>query len=184
MIDDESKNIKPLNVSASDFGWKNFYQLETIHAWLDHLAEKYKDLITPLTIGTSYEGRPLKGVKLSYRKGNTAVFIEAGVHAREWISPATATFILNQLLTSTDPKVQNIARNFDWIVFPVFNPDGYKYTFDVDRLWRKNRERFGSCFGVDLNRNWNSSWSKIDQGSREPCGNNYPGPYVFSAPGM
>lgn len=183
MIDNESKNIAPVNVSADDFGWKNFYQLETIHAWLDRIAEKYSDVITPLNIGTSYEGRPLKGVKLSYKNDNTAVFIEAGIHAKEWIGPATATFILNQLLTSSDSKVQYLARNFDWIIFPVFNPDGYKYTFDVDRFWRKNREPFGSCFGVDLNRNFNVSWNSIAENIEGPCSNTHAGPYAFSAPG-
>lgn len=184
MIDDESKDIKPLNVSATDFEWKNFYHLETIHAWLDNLAEKYSDIVTPLNIGMSYEGRPLKGVKISYRNDNPTVLIEAGTHAREWIGPATATFILKQLLTSTDPNVRNVASNFNWIVFPVCNPDGYKYTFEGDRLWRKNREPFGRCFGVDLNRNWNSSWNDgTNEQSSAPCGNNYPGPYAFSAPG-
>ncbi|XP_037027417.1 zinc carboxypeptidase-like [Bradysia coprophila] len=182
MIDVELKSIKPLNTLAIDFGWKHFYQLETIYAWLDYLAEKYSDLITPLDIGMSFEGRPLKGVRLSYKADNPTVFIEAGIHAKEWIGPATATFILNQLLTSTDTKVKHIARNFNWIVFPVFNPDGYKYTFDVNRLWRKSREPFGSCFGVDLNRNWNASWSATRGSSEEPCGWNYPGPYAFSAP--
>lgn len=186
MIDEESKNIKPLNVSASEFGWRNFYQLETIYAWLDYVTETYSDVITPLNIGLSYESRPLKGVKLSHKSGNTAVFIEAGIHAKEWIAPAAATFLLHQLITSTDAKIQSMARNFDWIIFPVSNPDGYKYTFDHDRLWRKSREPFGLCFGVDLNRNWDSSWNQTEENVEDvqPCGNNYPGPYAFSAPGI
>lgn len=28
----------------------------------------------------------------------SAIFIEGGVHGREWISPATATWILNELV--------------------------------------------------------------------------------------
>lgn len=185
LIEDESKDVKPLNVPATDFGWKNFYHLDTIYSWLDTLADKYGDIITPLNIGTSYEGRPMKGVKLSHRNDNPTVFIEAGIHAKEWIAPATATFILNQLLTSTDANVQNIARNFDWIIFPVCNPDGYKYTFEVERLWRKNREPFGTCFGVDLNRNWDNHSRSDEDGENlnEPCGNNYAGPFAFSAPG-
>ena len=37
---------------------------------------------------------------------------------------------------------------------PVLNPDGYEYTHTHDRMWRKNRARYGECVGVDLNRNF------------------------------
>lgn len=38
---------------------------------------------------------------------------------------------------------------------PVVNPDGYYHTHTVDRMWRKNRARFGNTItGVDLNRNF------------------------------
>ncbi|KAJ6640791.1 Zinc carboxypeptidase A 1 [Pseudolycoriella hygida] len=180
-IDAESENIKLFNASAkgTDFGWKTYYELETIYAWLDHLAETYSDLISVIDIGKSFEGRPIKGVKLSHKKNNTAVFIEAGIHGMEWAAPATATFILNQLLISTDPLVRHAAQNFDWIIFPVCNPDGYKYTFDWDRLWRKNRQVFHKCVGVDLNRNWDNLWSFK---YLDACSNNFRGPHQFSAP--
>lgn len=170
-------------MSVDEFGWQNYYHLETIYAWLDHLAKEYDDVITLIDAGTSYEGVPLKGVKLSYKKDNKAVFIESGIHAKERIAPATATFILNQLLTSNDPQVRDIAENFDWIIFPSINPDGYRYTFNEDRFWRKTRKPYGRCFGVDLNRNWAYKWGTLmDDEDSELCGNNYPGPYAFSEP--
>ena len=30
------------------------------------------------------------------------IFIEGGIHAREWISPATATFFIRELVTNPD----------------------------------------------------------------------------------
>lgn len=154
------KNVKPANTSVNEFDWRNYYHLETIYAWLDHLCKKYTEIVQPLEAGTSFEGRPIKGVKLSYKANNTAIFIEGGIHAREWISPATATFILDKLLTSEEKDVKDIAQNFDWIFFPVINPDGYKATFEKDRMWRKTRQPIGLCRGTDLNRNWNAAWNK------------------------
>lgn len=180
-IDAVDNTTKPTNTPATDFGWKNYYQLETIHAWLDHLCEKNSTIVKCYNIGKSYEGNPIKGVKLSFKSNNTAIFIEGGIHAREWISPATATFILNKLLTSEDKEVQNIAQNFDWFFFPVINPDGYRATFEKDRMWRKTRQPFGICRGTDLNRNWNSAWNQTGS-SPDPCAYDYAGPKVYSEP--
>lgn len=81
------------------------------------------------------------------------------MHAREWISGATSTYILNELLTSTDPAVRDIAENFDWYIFPVTNPDGYAYTHSNDRMWRKTRTPYtATCYGADPNRNWGHMW--------------------------
>lgn len=56
------------------------------------------------------------------------MFIEANIHAREWITSATATCFLNELLTSTDPAIVDLAQNIDWYIIPVFNLDGFHYT--------------------------------------------------------
>ena len=44
---------------------------------------------------------------------------------------------------------------------PVVNPDGYVFSHDYDRMWRKNRKRirgWTSCQGVDINRNFGYKW--------------------------
>lgn len=158
-IDAQLLTVKPANATASDFDWDHYFHYQTIHAWLEDLANKFKNIVSIIDIGQSYDGLPLKGIKLSHSTNNTAVFVEGGIHAREWISPATTTFILNQLLTSNDTQVQHIARNWDWFFFPVINPDGYRATFEEDRMWRKTRQPAGLCRGTDLNRNWNVNWN-------------------------
>lgn len=60
--------------------------------------------------------------------------MESTVHAREWITTATATWFLNELLTSTDPAIRDLAENIDWYIMPVFNVDGYAYTHRVVRI--------------------------------------------------
>ena len=54
---------------------------------------------------------------------------------------------------------------------PVANPDGYQYTFDTERLWRKNLRdndadgQITNADGVDLNRNYDINWRYDDEGS-------------------
>ena len=55
-----------------------------------------------------------------------AIFLEGGIHAREWISPATVTFIIRELVTN--PAHAELLHMFDWIIVPIVNPDGYEYS--------------------------------------------------------
>lgn len=61
-------------------------------------------------------------------QGNPTIFIESNIHAREWVTSATSTFILNEFLTSQDEDVRDLAENIDWVFVPVFNVDGFEYT--------------------------------------------------------
>lgn len=117
--------------------------------------EKY-DAVTPLIGGKTYEGRQIRGVKLSHKKGNQGIFIESGIHAREWITVTATTFMLNELLTSNNNEaVKHLVQNYDWYFFPSVNPDGYVFTHTTDRFWRKTRTPYGKCFGADPNRHLN-----------------------------
>lgn len=180
LIDSEALTIKPEDTSPEDMDWHHYYHLNAINRWLDHLTEKYP-FITPVTLGQSYEGLDVKGIKFAKQPTNPTIFIEAGIHAREWISPATTTFIINELLTSTRPEVQDLADNYNWLFFPSINPDGYKYTFEKDRLWRKNRKPYGLYLGVDLNRNFDSDWNGTGASS-DPQRYDFSGAAAFSEP--
>lgn len=170
-----------LTRAKQDFGWESYYELDVINKWLDTMVEKFPNQTEIVIGGKSYEGRQIKGVKLSYKENNPGVFIEGGIHAREWISPATVTYIMNQLLTSSDKDIRYIAENFDWYFFPSTNPDGYTYTHEKDRLWRKTRQPYKNCFGADPNRNWDFHW--MEKGSsNDPCSEIYAGTKPFSEP--
>lgn len=61
-------------------------------------------------------------------QGNPLIFIESTIHAREWITAATATYILNELTTSNDADIKELANHYDWVFVPVVNVDGYAYS--------------------------------------------------------
>lgn len=165
--------MKPASTPASEFDWKNYFHLETIYAWMDKQITE-NDFVTGFDLGTSYEGLKIRGLKISKQAGNTGIFIDSGIHAREWIAPATATFVIDKLIRSTDPGVVDIAQNFDWYFVPVLNVDGYKNSFERDRLWRKNTKPYGRCRGVDLNRNFDVNWggtgSSFNKSTYDFCG--------------
>lgn len=165
--------------SGSKMLWDTYYTLDGIYNWLKDLAEEHPGVVTLIKGGSTYEKRDILGIKISHGSGKKNVFIEGGIHAREWISPATVNYITNELLYSDYPETKAAATEFDWYIFPVTNPDGYAWTHEEDRLWRKNRRPYGEEFGVDLNRNWNSNWGGLGT-SDIPSSNNYAGPGPFS----
>ncbi|KAK2164244.1 hypothetical protein LSH36_67g04021 [Paralvinella palmiformis] len=117
-------------------------------------------------IGSSYEGRPLIGIKIAL--GTTVegykpkIWISAGVHAREWISHTSALYIVNMLIQKfdEDPYVHHLVESYEWYILPCVNPDGYNYTWTTDRLWRKTRSYNPgtTCVGTDANRNFDFKW--------------------------
>jgi hypothetical protein len=86
-------------------------------------------------------------------------------------------------------EVRNILGNNElWFVL-VANPDGYQYTFDEERLWRKNlRDNNGNGEtevgdGIDLNRNFPNHWNYDEEGSSSaPSSDTYRGPAPVSEP--
>ncbi|OXU22503.1 hypothetical protein TSAR_005494 [Trichomalopsis sarcophagae] len=159
--------------------WTSYHRLEDIHGYLDYLANTYPQLCSVMTIGRSVEGRELKVLRISKGTANApALWIDGGIHAREWISPASVTYIIDYLVEHSDQL------EADYYILPVVNPDGYEYTFRGDRLWRKNRgnpQKGGSCIGIDLNRNFGYRWG--GQGtSKQPCRETYAGTGAFSEP--
>ena len=68
------------------------------------------------------------------------------------------------------------------IKVPVANPDGYEYSRNKDRMWRKNRRKNegSKCEGVDLNRNFGKAYGTAS--SKNPCAEDFRGEAAFSEP--
>jgi len=55
-------------------------------------------------MGTTYEGRQINMVTVSLnpsaKSTKPAIFLECGIHAREWVSPATCLYAIDELIAS------------------------------------------------------------------------------------
>merc|ERR1712209_23806 len=185
MVEDVQSLIeetKPKNASSRSKGkmdWEDYYPHEDLNAFIQGLADA-NDFASIINIGQSYEGRDMNVLAVTKAgPGKPNVFIEAGIHAREWISPAVATFIFRELVEDNAEHPEYL-DNINWYFLPSANPDGYAYTFDTDRLWRKTRSpQSGGCYGVDPNRNWDFHWGETGVSSN-PCTEIFPGEQPFS----
>lgn len=162
-----------------------YYRFDDINKIIQGLANAYPQLVTVKQIGTSYQGRPMKTITISKPNNSTkkknSIFIDAGIHAREWIAPATALYVIHQLVENFNEN-QDILNHFDFIILPVLNPDGYEYSHTKNRLWRKTRKpNNASCCGTDGNRNFDFHWGEIGA-STDPCSETYRGKKGFSEP--
>ncbi|XP_005808043.1 carboxypeptidase B2 [Xiphophorus maculatus] len=172
--------------SGSTFYYR-YHTLEDIYDWINRTAHDYPDKVKAILVGSSYEKRPLYALKLSLnnRPNKKAMWIDCGIHAREWISPAFCLFFVHYSLSfyNINAEMTQILDNMDFYVLPVMNPDGYKYTWTKNRMWRKNRspQKGTSCIGVDLNRNFDANWCTTGA-SPDPCTEIYCGPFPESEP--
>ncbi|GBP65742.1 Carboxypeptidase B [Eumeta japonica] len=165
------------------FGYNSY---SGIQDFIQGLAKKHSHLVTVEPAGTSYQGRVLNLVKISKspQGNNPAIFVDAGIHAREWVAPAMALYLTHRLVLGAD-KAEEL-NGVDWYIMPLVNPDGYEFSRSspANRLWRKTRSRSGllNCYGVDGNRNYGFKWGASGTSS-DPCNaETYAGPRPFSEP--
>jgi predicted deacylase len=162
--------------------WFTEYRdLSTIHAHLDDLAALRPELASTETIGTSLEGRPLRAIRIRGRgERPKGILVDAGLHAREWISMMVGTCIADRLVRGYDhdERLRRFVDSTELVIVPVANPDGYVHSWRRDRYWRKNRR---DGHGVDLNRNFGLAWGgEGSSGSRSS--QVYRGAAPFSEP--
>ena len=118
----------PINSEGHRMTWDAYHPNEDIDNYLEFLAYNHSSIVTLENIGKSYEGRDMKVLKICKDAcgHKPAIWIDGGIHAREWISPATVTYMIRKLLQEkiTSP---DLIDKLDWYFLPVLNPDG-KYS--------------------------------------------------------
>lgn len=105
---------------------------------MDKLEKDYPELVSVETIGKSYEGRNLKVVQISTNRsaGKPLIFMDAGIHAREWIAPPVALYAIKELVENKTND--NLLEKVDWHIIPVLNPDGYEFTHKDTKVSHQN----------------------------------------------
>lgn len=189
ILDEEQQVMKsaarvarPQNTNSFDYA--NYHTLDEINNFMDDLVSENPNLVSKVVIGQSYENRDLNVLKFSTGGSNRpAIWIETGIHAREWITQATGVWTAKKIVSDygRDPTLTAILKKMDIFMEIVTNPDGYAYTHSSNRMWRKTRKpNPGSyCVGVDPNRNWDAGFGGPGSSS-STCSESYRGPSVNS----
>jgi murein tripeptide amidase MpaA len=145
---------------------------------------KVVDLTDEYNVEPTYENRHIYAMKISSNVAQdlnkpTALLVSCH-HAREIVTPVIALYAIEQLSSNygTNPLITSLVDEYEIWIAPVWNPDGYEHVFNVNNMWRKNRQYFPSSasYGVDLNRNYNFGWYGGCSGSTDPFSETYKGP--------
>merc|ERR1712002_649066 len=183
LIQETKPSIKSIKTDGKRYAmdWNDYHDHNTLNEFIAALADA-NDFARIINIGQSYEGRDMNVLAIEKAgPGAPSVWLEAGIHAREWISPAVASYLVRQLVEEYDSHPDFLDK-INWYYLPSANPDGYMYSMEHDRMWRKNRAETGSplgCKGVDLNRNFGFHFAETGV-SHDPCSEVYCGDEAFS----
>lgn len=173
---------------ASASYYEQYHSLNEIYSWIEVITEQHPDMLQKIYIGSSFEKYPLYVLKVSGKEQRikNAIWIDCGIHAREWISPAFCLWFIGYVTQfhGKENLYTRLLRHVDFYIMPVMNVDGYDYTWKKNRMWRKNRSahKNNRCVGTDLNRNFASKHWCEKGASSSSCSETYCGLYPESEP--
>lgn len=176
-----------LDFPPADAAYHNYAEA---NADINQLAAAHPATVHLYSLGSSYEGRNLIGIRISDdatdRLDEPGVFYVALHHAREHLTVEVALSLLHLFAESTDPAITQLVATRQLYFLIQMNPDGSEYDIATGsyRSWRKNRQpNAGSAYvGTDPNRNYGYRWGCCGGSSGSTSSSTYRGPGPFSAP--
>lgn len=178
--------------------WRSWDEQGGIRDELYDIARKNPQLTKLEVLGHTHQGREIIALKVTQSArevpdgARPAVLYSATQHAREWISTEVNRRTLHWFIDrwrANDKEIKSLLKTTELWFMLVANPDGYQYTFDHERLWRKNlRDNDGdgaitNVDGVDPNRNFDEHFKYDEEGSSSLfASQTYRGPSAASEP--
>lgn len=102
-----------------------YHSYDEIMAKINEFAT-ISELVAVKTIGTTYENRTILAVTIEENNDDNnkdTILIDCGIHAREWLAPATCLYFIKEFLSNSDRR--KILNRFAIVIIPLLNPDGY-----------------------------------------------------------
>ncbi len=203
-------SVEPVPVQITDStipGYTSYRTVEKTYSDLAMLAANNPGISNWVDIGDSYdkvtpggsEGYDIQALQLTNKATDIPgyekpiLYVEGAIHAREYTTTELITRFAEDLVAGygTDPTATWLLDYTQIHIVPVLNPDGRKFA-EQGYSWRKNTNPNPPpgedpapfpTYGVDLNRNYDSTWGKVPGGSSgNPSSETYRGASPFSEP--
>lgn len=172
--------------NAFPVNYEGYHNYAEMSAFLDAVVAENPTIARKLSIGESYEGRPIWALKISDNvatdEDEPEVLFISQMHPREWLSQEqnlrnidllTANYRSNPA-SALEQRVHDIVDSLEIWIVPMLNPDGAEYDISTPssgfRSQRKSRQPVGAGVqpGIDLNRNFGFNWACCGGSSGQP----------------
>jgi carboxypeptidase T len=182
----------PTAAASMPAGYGPYHTYAELEAVLDATVASYPQIARKFSIGKSYHGRQIWGLKISDNverdEDEPEVLFDSLVHARERLTVEMSIYLI-RLLTEkhgVNERITRIVDTTEIYLLPMVNPDGGEYDIKDGRFrnWRKNRQPNPghTAIGTDLNRNFGFKWGCCGGSSGKPAAGDYRGSSAFSTP--
>jgi carboxypeptidase T len=180
--------MRPDDFPPPDSEYHNYAEMV---ADVQAVAAARPSIVHLISLGTSYEGRNIIGVRISDdatdNLSEPGVFFVGQHHAREHLTVEVVLSLLHMFAGTTpnvSTEVSQLVHTRQIYIVPSLNPDGSEYDIAAGsyRFWRKNRQPYQGIYGTDNNRNYSYNWGCCGGSSGDPNSEVFRGPSAFSAP--